>query len=44
MFLKPAHSDTENGIEKKYRLKNSYTAETVNWKRHFLKATRITRS
>ena len=45
MFLKPENFDMENGIQKikKYPLKNSYTAETGNWKRHFSKGSRITR-
>ena len=40
MFLKQANSDKENCIKK---FKNSFTAETGNWKRHLLKVTRIAR-
>ena len=46
MFLKPAISDMETALIKKIQMspeKNSYSAETGNWKRHFLKGTRITR-
>ena len=43
MFLKPANSDMENDFFFNVPLKNSYTAETGNWKRHFLKGTRIAR-
>ena len=43
MFLKPENSDMENGFKKNVPRKNSYTAETGTWKRHFLKGTRITR-
>ena len=43
--LNPANSDMDNGFKKLEMSpeKNSYTAETGNWKRHFLKGTRITR-
>ena len=41
MFLKPANSDTENGIKKFPLKKIRYSG---NWKRHFLKCTRTTGS
>ena len=45
MFLKPANSEMKNGFSNNSTMspeKNSYTAETGKWKRHFLKGTRIT--
>ena len=47
MFLKAPNSVMENGIQKKSKVspeKNSYTAETDNWKRLFRKNAFFTRS
>ena len=44
MFLKPANSDTENGIEKSSKMspENKHVQRKLEiWKRHFLKFTRI---
>ena len=46
MSFKPANSDMDFFVLfliKNIPCKNSYTSETGNWKRHFLKGTRITR-
>ena len=42
MFLKPANSDTENGIQK-FKMSAEQFIYSGNWKRHCLKRTRITR-
>ena len=46
MFLKPANSDTEMVLKVlKISLKNIHVQQKLeNWKRHFLKFTRITKS